>query len=292
MGNYKEYATHDWSDNSMRIIATPSPIAKSSFFYVQEIGHFHTQPQYFTERKGLNSYLIVYTLSGKGYLKYQNKSYVLLPNQAFFIDCSDYQFYKTDKDDLWEILWVHFNGGTSSGYYDYFKKCGNPIVTFDTSSNPMGIIYELIELHKEKKVDTELYSSQLLVNILTDFLVRTNQLNLSHPTTPEYIKSIMKYLDINFDDKISLDQLAKTFAISKYHLSREFKKYTGLTPNEYLINTRINYAKDLLKYSDLPVAAISEKVGIFNVSHFINLFKQYEEITPLIFKKNWNKPKP
>uniref|UniRef100_UPI003568068E helix-turn-helix transcriptional regulator n=1 Tax=Cohnella sp. TaxID=1883426 RepID=UPI003568068E len=72
-----------------------------------------------------------------------------------------------------------------------------------------------------------------------------------------------------------------------YHLSKEFKCYTGFSPNEYLIHTRITRAKELLRFTDMPVAEIALSVGVDNVSHFINLFRDRETMTPLAYRKTW-----
>src|SRR4051794_28066220 len=102
MATFKERASYDWTDDSVRFMATPSAIAKNTSFYVQEIGSFQTKPNYFTEREHLPSYLIVFTQGGKGYLNYDNKKYTLRSNQIFFIDCMNYHYYETDKNDLWD----------------------------------------------------------------------------------------------------------------------------------------------------------------------------------------------
>lgn len=287
MDSFKERAILDWSEDSVRLIVTPSITAKSTFFYVQEIGYFRTKPKYLTEREHLNSYLVVFTLSGKGYLKYKGRPYTLLPNQAFFIDCMEYQYYETDKDNLWEFLWVHFNGATSRGYYEQFEKSNSPVITLDKNSAVPPIIYQLIEVHRQKDIRTEALSSKLLVNLLTELLLSANDQDPLSPFLPDYIRIVMRDMERRFNEKITLDQMSKKYAVSKFHFAKEFKKYTGFTPNEYVINCRITYAKELLKYSSIPVADIGEKVGINNISHFINLFKEREEMTPLAFRKKW-----
>ncbi|NGQ96716.1 AraC family transcriptional regulator [Brevibacillus sp. SYP-B805] len=293
MKPYSERAAHAWTEDSVRIIATPSVTAKSTFYYVQEVGWFRTRPPYFTERENLNSYLVVCTLAGKGYLHYKGKWYTLGANQVFFIDCMEYQFYKTDEHELWEMVWVHFNGSGSRGYYEQFMKNGSPVVTFEKGCDTVAsIIRQLIDIHRQKDVRTEPLSSFLLVHLLTELLLAANAPSHSAGLfLPSYLEQILRDLDKRFHEKISLDQLAKRHAVSKFHLVREFKKYTGFTPNEYLINRRITYAKELLIYSDLTVSAIASRVGIDNVSHFINLFKDRVEMTPLAFRKKWQRPR-
>jgi AraC-like DNA-binding protein len=285
--DYMERAEYAWSQDSVRLIATPSAAAKASFFYVQEAGYFKTQPEYFTERSHLNSYLTVFTLSGKGYLKYRDKSYTLLPGQAFFIDCMEHHFYETDKEDLWEMLWVHFNGATSRGYFEQYIRNKVPIITVTEDSPIKNILVNIVEAHKRKDARTEILSSKFLSELLTELLLVNNNIDASSNFLPDYIKAVANELDRRFNEKITLDQLADKFSISKFHLSREFKKFIGITPNEYLINNRINYSKELLKYSSKPITEIAETVGIDNISHFINLFKYRTGATPLSFRNKW-----
>ena len=287
MATFKERASYDWTKDSTRIMSTPSTAARNTFFYVQEIGSFRTMPNYFTERENLPSYLLVFTRGGKGYLTYGNKKYCLLPNQIFFIDCMDYHYYETDKNDLWDILWVHFNGPASQGYHQYFQRHGSPIVTVPDNSTITQIMTNLLEVQQTHDLHKEPFSSKLITDLLTELIFAANTTIPSGAHIPDSIDNIMKELEKRFNARISLDQLASAHAISKFHLVREFKKYTGFSPNEYLINCRISHAKKLLKYSHLSISEIAFSVGIDNVSHFINLFKSRELATPLNYRKQW-----
>lgn len=291
MASYHEKAVHAWTKESVRLIATPSLLAKSTYFYVQEVGQFQTLEKYYTERKNLNSYLVVYTISGKGHLTYKGKSYTLLPNQVFFIDCMDYQYYETDKQELWEILWVHFNGSSIRGYYEQYALKNNPVVTLEKDTKIPFIIRSIMDTHIQKSIQTELICSKLLVELLTELILSIQDIKLSISDMPGFIQEMINLLDKNFNKKITLDDLSNHFLISKYHLAKEFKRYTGFSPNEYLINNRITYAKELLKYSELTINEIAQNVGVDNSSHFINLFKNRVDLTPFAYRKKWQRPK-
>ncbi len=70
-------------------------------------------------------------------------------------------------------------------------------------------------------------------------------------------------------------------------LSREFKKYTGTTIHELLLDVRINYATELLKYSDKTVNEITFACGMNHVSHFIRQFQKRTGLTPLAYRQQW-----
>ncbi|SCP96486.1 AraC family transcriptional regulator [Anaerobium acetethylicum] len=284
---YTERASYAWSEDSVRFIASPSATAKSIYFYAQEIGYFKTSYPYFTERQNLNSFLIVYTISGEGTLHYHEKDFTLTSGQCFYINCMDYHYYETKRGNDWEFLWIHFNGSNALGYYEEFTKDDFSILDIEESSVVESTLRRILAINQKKDITTEVLTSSLIASLLTEFIILGSTNRTDTILMPEYIRAVMKYTDRNFREPLSLDDLASRYGISKFHLSREFKKHTGTTVNEYIINTRLSYAKELLKYSDLSVNEIAYSAGFHNVSHFINLFKARENMTPLAYRREW-----
>lgn len=287
MTKFLERASFDWSEDSIRFINTPSPKAKSTFFYMQEAGYFKTRPPYFTERAGLPSFLIVYTLSGKGTLHYGGNEYTLTKGQCFFINCMNHHDYATPPGENWEFLWVHFYGSSSIGYYQEFERNGFGILDIQNQSHFEEMLRQIIRINQKKLVSRELLTSHLILGLLTEILLLHSTGLYDNSILPEYVNGCMKYIDTHFQEELSLSLLADIQHVSKYYLSREFKHYVGITLQDYLINTRITYAKEQLKYTNASVNDIAFSCGIPNVSHFIRLFKTRENLTPLAWRKQW-----
>ena len=288
MKEYLERASYTWSSDSVRLINTPTQTARSKFFYVQEVGYFKTEPPYFTERENLNSYLIVYTISGRGVLEYGGQKYPIYPGQAFYINCIPHQYYACMGGEHWEILWLHFNGGTARGYYEEFVKNRFAPVRFQDTFFIESTMRRILSLTQKKDIHSELISSNLIVNLLTELLIRSSSESLSLSAMPDYLKHLLKELENHFLEPFSLEEYAARIGLSKYHLSRDFRKYVGTTMNEYVITMRLNYAKELLRYSKESVGEIAYACGMNHVSHFINLFREREGMTPLKYRKEWN----
>lgn len=278
----------DLEKNSIWLQANPSITAKSTFFYVQETGFFKCHPDYYTERENLSSYLILLSLSGEGLLKYGGKTYSIAPRQAFFIDCMEYNYYKTTSNEHWETCWVHFKGANSYSYYSLFNKNCLPVVDIENSDHFKETIFKIIKYHKQYTQESEVNCSMLIVSLLTDLLKSSSSALTPTSNTPDYLQEVASYIEKNQLNDFSLDDLSNMFSISKFHLSREFKKYYGVTINEYHIQLRIEIAKKLLTCTQAPIREISEKIGIYNVSHFINLFKKRVRDTPLSYRKKWH----
>ena len=98
------------------------------------------------------------------------------------------------------------------------------------------------------------------------------------------IKQIKEYLDNNFQDEFSLDEIAKKFALNPSYLSRKFKEQYGLSPLRYITNKRVHLSKEMLKNGE-DISQISLKLGFFDQAHFYKAFKSIFHITPQKYKE-------
>lgn len=282
-----ERGSHTWSEDSIRMILTPGNTAKSLYCYTQEIGYFKTSYPYFSERQNLDSFLIIYTISGKGWLEYEEQTFSLSKGDCFFIHCEQHHLYRTDENENWEFLWIHFNGNSALGYYKEFIRNGFRIVHCREQFFWESTIWRMIALHQKKDLTTDAVTSNLINTMLTELIVETATNNADTFLIPGYVKEIAWEIDKNFKSELPLAHFEEEYHRSRYHILKEFKKYMGVTINEYIILARISYAKELLKYSELPVQEIAYEIGMNNVTHFINLFKARENLTPLAYRKAW-----
>ena len=173
------------------------------------------------------------------------------------------------------------------GYYKEFTRNGFQILSVRDEFFMERTLWRIIALNQKKDLTTELVTSNLINGILTELLLQTATNNADTFLIPAYIRQIVREIDKNFKSGLPLSYFEEFTHRSRYHILKEFKKYIGVTIHEYIITARISYAKELLKYSDLPVSEIAFESGMNNVTHFINLFKAREGTTPLAYRKAW-----
>ncbi|GAA3412634.1 AraC family transcriptional regulator [Paenibacillus hodogayensis] len=288
MRKYPLQVEWDLAPESENIEVTPSLLAQSMFFYVQAVGRFKALEHYYTNREQYHSFLLLWTKRGQGRLKYGGKSYSLLPNDVFLIDCKEPHYYET-ASGVWDMDWLHFNGGSSQSYAELILRNAGPVHALAADTIIPSRLELLLQAQRTKPIHSDILSSKWIVEMLSELLIQSvyKEPDSKDMTCPPYILEIMNEMERNCSAKITLDDLAEQHSFSKYHLAREFKRYTGYSPTEYVTHVRLSLAKEMLKFSDLTIAQIAEQVGYQQASFFIKTFKQREGVTPLEFRKRW-----
>jgi AraC-like DNA-binding protein len=100
------------------------------------------------------------------------------------------------------------------------------------------------------------------------------------------IKNIIGYIYENYQNDISLDELSTVSNLSKFYLIRTFKDIVGCTPNNFVLNIRIEKALDLLLSSNLDITTICYEVGFGSLNTFERVFKKKFGCTISDFRKN------
>jgi AraC family transcriptional regulator len=94
------------------------------------------------------------------------------------------------------------------------------------------------------------------------------------------LRRVLEFMEHNFTENLTLEQLAKEAAISRFHFVRLFKKHCGATPHQYLVRIRMNAVAALLENSDLGVQEIASRCGYANFTNFYTAFRKFFESTP------------
>ena len=99
-------------------------------------------------------------------------------------------------------------------------------------------------------------------------------------------RKIIDFLNENYDQRISLDQIATNMYLSPVYISKIFKEKTGDSPINYLIRIRLEKAKEMLDSdSTKSIREIAQKVGYEDMYHFSKLFKRHFGISPLAYRR-------
>ncbi len=91
---------------------------------------------------------------------------------------------------------------------------------------------------------------------------------------------VRDYIHHHLDQKVSLDDLAASVALSRFHFSRRFRRSVGFSPHEFVIRQRVELAKMLLSRTNARVLDVVSRCGFADQSHLTRVFKKYVGVTP------------
>ena len=118
---------------------------------------------------------------------------------------------------------------------------------------------------------------------------RNSDANIQSSKIEKMLKSILDYIDNNFNDQtLSLEKICDEMDVSVSYLSMLLKKQKGITFNKYLVKTRLEKAKELLKYTKMKVVDVSRECGYNEVYYFSHSFKKFTGVSPREYRKNEN----
>lgn len=249
-----------------------------------------THPRLPTYRpRGRLDFQIIYVSAGSAHFHFdnvENDTTVTAGNMVIFRpkEFQKYEYYAADKT---EVYWVHFTGGNvtnilrSYGIHDHMR-----VIYVGTS-----LEYERIF----KKMITELQRCQAeyqeMLTLLLHYLLILihRQLSKEHVLKNEYLEAEMdlaaQYFNDHYNSDISVEAYAASRGMSVSWFIRNFKAYTGTTPMQYIVSTRITNAQVLLETTTYTVTEIGRIVGYENPLYFSRIFHKQKGFSPSAYRK-------
>ncbi len=160
------------------------------------------------------------------------------------------------------------------------------LITQDALIYQMGL--KLQEQLKTNSSDSRLYAESaatfLAVHLLQNYSIQKALIREYAGGLPkQQLRKVIDYIDAHLTQDISLEAIANHLNISCYHFCRLFKQSTGLSPHQYVIQQRVERAKQLLKRGKLSIAETAIACGFNHQSHLHRHFKRLTGVTPGTF---------
>jgi AraC family transcriptional regulator len=99
------------------------------------------------------------------------------------------------------------------------------------------------------------------------------------------LNDVIDYIHANLHRNLGIAEISKVAFISPYYFSKLFKRSTGRTIHQYVLEQRVCRAQSLLSTTDIGLAEIASSVGLANQSHFTTVFKRQFGVTPGYFRR-------
>jgi AraC family transcriptional regulator len=180
------------------------------------------------------------------------------------------------------ILRAASDARTPSGV-EVVERCSlnDPVV----SHVGMALLAELDSEGLSGRLYAESLANVLAVHLLRHYTAAgTGAPKFTGGLSGQKLRSVMDFIGDNYEQDLTLAELAQVAGMSTFHFAREFKRTTGTTPHQYLMKFRVERAKALLAESEMPLVEVGFRSGFSHQSHFSRLFRRLTGTTPLSYR--------
>ena len=232
-------------------------------------------------------YLIHYILEGQGNFKVDGKTYSLSEGQGFVICPNVITYYEADSINPWHYTWVGFSGCKAK---EYLLNAGlnrkYPIFTYTQDTCIEKYIEEMIHINK-LGMGNDLNLLGLLYLFLSKLTQNNSHLCKTTLETPQnlYIEKALNFIQANYSRNITIGELSTFLSLNRSYLYTLFKKELSISPQQFLIQYRINKACELMKNTNLSISQIARSVGYSDPLVFSKTFKKAKNMSPKNFKQ-------
>jgi len=98
------------------------------------------------------------------------------------------------------------------------------------------------------------------------------------------LRRVLEYIQANLEDDLHLQELAGIADLSTFHFAKLFKRSTGCSPHQFVLQRRLERAKELLRNPHISLSEVSLRAGFADQSHLSNVFRRYVGLTPARFR--------
>ncbi len=149
------------------------------------------------------------------------------------------------------------------------------------------LLAELQQAHVGSRLYIESLANVLAVHLIRQYATPNLHLPIYEGgLSQRQVVQILEYIEAYLHEDIKLTDLATLLGMSQFHFSHLFKQATGITPYQYLLQQRIERAKQLLKQTDRSITEIAFSCGFSSHSHLSKQFRQLTGITPKAYRTN------
>ena len=265
------------------------------FFHIKDRRNVEFEPHFHDFNK------IVIFLSGKVTYLIEGRTYVLKPWDMLIIGSSEVHKPLIDPKEEYDriVIWINTNylkrksskEGELLTCFDMALKRKNNLFTL----NPEAVQIKNVLLQLEAACKSKEFGSSIMKEtIFLQFMVYINRFvidegSIEHSEEFSYdkrIEEILKYINANIGEELTLDKLASHFFMNKYYIMHKFKEETGYTIHNYIVQKRLINANVLIKEGKSVIEACIQS-GFYDYSSFVRAFKKQFGLSPKKYYKQY-----
>ena len=281
----------DVEERSLWLRATPGAAVLAQPFYCTEAGHFYGRSRFATARTDKESYLLFYTVAGAGLIEQGAQQVELPAGSALLLNCRTPQSYCTAPgQQSWQHTWVHLDGAGVANLAETLLP-QNRLTPVRVSAWEMQPLFDTIFAEWDRGTVAAQIETGLTLHRMLALMAARLLAGDASRSNRALIEQATGYIRVHYAEPLSLDALLAQTPVSKSWFLRLFRQYTGTTPYNFLLSTRITRAKELLVLTDFAVSEVAHQVGFGDESNFSTRFTAMVGQSPQQYRKSAMQPR-
>lgn len=242
-----------------------------------------------------NTHTFIYLTEGEAVMRIGSESYKIVKDECLVVAAG--QVFSFDNVDINKGYLFNFHDDIMLGKlakhdllkdFEFLRVWGNPKIGLDTQTT--GFVRQLLERILVEYEMNGLQSLEIIQSYLMALLCEVNRMykavsGIAQLKAIEISNKFRELLFMHIKTRHLVSDYASLLHITPNHLNKSVKTVTGKSPTKWIDEAIVLEAKVLLYQSNLSISEIATEVGLFDQSYFSRLFKKYEGITPLQFRK-------
>lgn len=226
----------------------------------------------------ISFYDITYVIEGRGVYTINGVTYEVKRGDLLCIPSGSIRKAHCIVDDLMHLYSANFKLYEMNGK----QSTGLPLPLL----SHIGIKNDLIGLFSElsnawvRKEPGYLIKTRGLLLVIIHRLIELILLKKDPVSTDYRVKKAMNYISENYTSNITVQEIADMVGLNSVYFGVLFKKETGMLIKQYLAQTRINHAQDMLQNGECNVSEAAERCGYRDLTHFRKQFKMIKGYSP------------
>lgn len=284
---------------------TPSEDDKDWGIHINVTGSSHVAPDveyplkahpsgyYFSWNSGriLHEYQILYITEGNGILETKEGKYNLQPGSVILLTPGKWHRYRPNKNTGWTEYYIGFEGKIARHFLsNALLKENLPVIHCGLHEEIIACYNQAFDITQKSKPGYQQVLSGVVIKLIGLILSAIKNKEFSGKPIETIIEKTRQYLHDHYPENIDLEKLAADNDIGYSYFRKMFKRFTGISPGQYLLQVRISKAKDLIITTDQNIKDIALITGFDSIYYFSRVFKEKTGKTPIELRHNVLKP--
>ncbi len=248
------------------------------------VSNYEFEKETVVSHRGRDYFQFIYIKRGRFTAEIIDKTVELSKGSVIIYHPHEIQKYHYYPKISCETVWLHFSGRALREMLDELGIWEDRVFNLKKTDEIEFLLSKLLPEHRLKYRGYKISQNALLQQIFCQLSRGAEEVTQTFGETRQKIEQILIKMENDIKDNFTVADYAAEIHLSADRFSHLFTETMGVSPHRYMLELKINKAKQLFRQTDLNVREVAEFVGIVDSLYFSRLFKNYTGFTPTQYR--------